>query len=315
MLDRLVTLFGGGGFIGRYVAQDLLKAGARIRIAERNPTDAFFVKPLGGLGQTQFVSADITKPETLHRAVEGADVVINFVGILSGDFQRVHVDGAGNAAKAAGDAGVRDFIQISAIGSETNAPSRYARTKALGEEAVREAMPDAVVLRPSIVFGQEDGFLNRFASMARTIPAALPVLRPEAKFQPAYVADVAEAVTKVAMTPAEYRGKTFELGGPQVLTMMEINRFICEAIGKGDKQLVAVPDGVGAAMARMGWLPGAPITWDQWQSLQTDNVVGDEAEGFEAFDIAPRPLASVAEQWLVQYRDHGRFAGKASRAA
>ncbi|NNC72509.1 MAG: complex I NDUFA9 subunit family protein [Sphingomonadaceae bacterium] len=315
MLDRLVTLFGGGGFLGRYVAQDLLKAGARIRIAERNPGDAFFLKPLGGLGQTQFIAADITKPERLPRALEGADIAINFVGVLDGDFQRVHVEGAENAAKAAAEAGVRDFIQISAIGAAKNALSRYAQTKALGEAAVRAAMPDAIVFRPSIIFGPEDGFINRFATMARMIPAAMPVMRPEAKFQPAYVADVAEAVARAAMDPGPYRGETFELGGPQVLSMMDINRFVIEAIGKGGKQLLPVPDAVGSAMARFGWLPGAPISWDQWQSLQTDNVMNEGAKGFDAFAIEPRPLAAVADQWLVQYRDHGRFAGKATRAA
>lgn len=315
MLDKLVTLIGGGGFLGRYVVQDLLSAGARIRVAERNPGDAFFLKPLGGLGQTQFVAADITKPETLGRALEGADVAINFVGILDGDFRKVHVDGAANAARAARDAGTGDFIQVSAMGAAKNALSRYAQTKALGEEAVREAVPDAIIFRPSVVFGPEDGFINRFAAMARMIPGALPVMRPETKFQPAYVADVAEAIAKAAMAPAPYRAETYELGGPQVLSMMEVNRFVIEAIGKGGKAIVPVPDGVGKAMARLGFLPGAPISWDQWQSLQSDNVMSEGAKGFEAFAIEPRPLAAVADQWLVQYRDHGRFAGKASQAA
>lgn len=315
MLDRLVTIFGGGGFLGRYIAQDLLRADLRIRVAERNPGDAFFIQPLGGLGQRQFVAADITRPETLPRALEGADVAINLVGILDGDFDRVHVEGARNAAEAARAAGVSDFIQISAIGADEDAPSRYARTKARGEKAVREAMPQAIVFRPSIVFGAEDGFTNRFAALARMIPGPLPVMRPETKFQPVFVADVAEAVAQAAAHPERYRGETFELGGPDVMTMTEINRFILDATGRRGRETVAVPDAVGRAIAKLGWLPGAPITWDQWQSLQTDNLVGEGARGFEAFGIAPRPMAAVAESWLVRYQTHGRFARKALNAS
>lgn len=309
MLDRLVTLFGGGGFLGRYVAQDLLSKGARIRIAERNPGDAFFLKPLGGLGQTQFVAADITRPETLGRAVEGADVVINFVGLLKGDFNAVHIRGTGNAAEAAAKAGARDFIQISSVGAAKDAPSHYLKSKAAGEEAARAAMPDAMVFRPSIIFGPEDGFINRFASMARMAPMVLPVIKPDAKFQPVYVADAAEAIATAAMDPAAYRGQTFELGGPEVMSMEEVNRFILRAIGRPDKTVLPVPDAVGRMMAKLGWLPGAPITWDQWCSLQSDNVVPPDAKGFEAFGISPRPLGAVADRWLVQYRRHGRFAG------
>ncbi|MEM8697019.1 MAG: complex I NDUFA9 subunit family protein [Pseudomonadota bacterium] len=312
MQDRLVTMFGGGGFIGRYVAQNLLKAGLRIRIAERNPGDAFFIKPMGGLGQTQFISADITEPETLDRALEGADAAINFVGILKGDFQKLHVEGAHNAAEAAAAAGVRDFVQISAIGAAHDATSHYARSKAAGEEAVRAAMSDAIVMRPSVVFGPEDGFINRFAAIARMAPIMVPVMRPDVKFQPVYVADIADAVATALRDPAAHRGRTFELGGPQILSMREINRFILDSIGKPDKPIFDVPDAMGSAMARMGFLPGAPISWDQWLSLQSDNVVSDGADGFEALDIQPRPLAAVADNWLVQYRRHGRFANKAA---
>ena len=310
MLDRLVTIFGGGGFVGRYLAQDLLHAGARVRIAERHPADAYFLQPLGGLGQRQYVAADITRPETLARACEGADAVVNLVGILDGDFERVHVEGARNAARAAAEAGAEAFVQISAVGAAPDAPSRYARSKAAGEEAVREALPGATIFRPSIVFGPEDGFINRFAALARMIPFALPVMKPGAKFQPAYVADVAEAIAKAAMHPHPHAGETYELGGPEILTMMEINRFVLDAIGRPRKPAIAVPDMVAGMIARLGFLPGAPIAWDQWCSLQTDNVVSEGAKGFEAFGIAPRPLAAVAERWLVQYRSHGRFARK-----
>ncbi|MGJ8535711.1 MAG: complex I NDUFA9 subunit family protein [Parasphingopyxis sp.] len=315
MHDRLVTMFGGGGFLGRYVAQDLLKAGFRIRIAERNPESAHFIKPMGGLGQTQFVAADITRPETLARAVEGADAVINFVGILKGDFQKFHVDGARNLAEAAGAAGVEDFVQISAIGASADAASQYARSKAGGEEAVREILPQAIVMRPSVIFGPEDGFINRFAAIARRAPFIVPVMKPETKFQPVYVADVAQAVAKAIADPSAYRGRTFELGGPEQLSMRAINRFILDHIGRPDKEIVDVPDMVGSAIASMGFLPGAPISRDQWRSLQSDNVVSEGAEGFAAFGITPRPMAAVADRWLVQYRNHGRFANKAASAA
>lgn len=315
MHDRLVTMFGGGGFLGRYVAQDLLKAGFRIRIAERNPESAHFIKPMGGLGQTQFVAADITRPETLARAVEGADAVINFVGILKGDFQKFHVDGPRNLAEAAGAAGVEDFVQISAIGASADAASQYARSKAGGEEAVREILPQAIVMRPSVIFGPEDGFINRFAAIARRAPFIVPVMKPETKFQPVYVADVAQAVAKAIADPSAYRGRTFELGGPEQLSMRAINRFILDHIGRPDKEIVDVPDMVGSAIASMGFLPGAPISRDQWRSLQSDNVVSEGAEGFAAFGITPRPMAAVADRWLVQYRNHGRFANKAASAA
>lgn len=315
MQDRLVTMFGGGGFLGRYVAQDLLKAGIRVRIAERNPKSAYFIKPMGGLGQTQFVAADITKPETLARALDGANAAINFVGILKGDFQKFHVDGAKNAAEAAKTAGVSDFLQISSIGASPAAASHYARSKAAGEDVVRDAMPQTIIMRPSVIFGQEDGFLNRFAAIARMAPFMVPVMKPDTKFQPVYVADVAKAVSKAVVDAAAYRGRTFELGGPQTLSMRDINRFILESIGKPDKEILDVPDMIGSAIARMGFLPGAPINRDQWLSLQSDNVVSEGAEGFEAFGIAPRPLAAVADRWLVQYRNHGRFANKAASAA
>lgn len=308
MIDRLVTLFGGGGFLGRYVAQDLLHAGARIRIAERNPSSAHFIKPMGQLGQTQFVSADITKPESLPRVLENSDVAINFVGLLAGDFEKVHVEGARNAAEAAREAGAETFVQISAIGADPHAPSAYAKAKARGEEAVRAVYPDAIVIRPSIIFGPEDRFINRFAAMARRIPGALPVMRPETRFQPVYVADVAQAVAKAAMEPQNFADGTFELGGPEQLSMMDINRFVLEAVGKGSKPTIAVPDAIGRTMANFGWLPGAPITWDQWLQLGRDNVVGEDARGFAAFDIVPRPLAAVARTWLVRFRERGRFA-------
>lgn len=309
MVDRLVTLFGGGGFLGRYIAQELLKTGARIRVAERDPRNATFLKPLGGLGQTQFIAADVSRPETLAAAVQGANAVINLVGVFAGDLDKIHVEGARAAARAAGDAGAEAFVQISAIGADKTSASNYARTKGGGEEAVRAAMPDATIIRPSTIFGPEDAFINRFAGLAR-LPGPLPVMSPDSKFQPVYVADVARAVARAALDPARYGGNTYELGGPRVMTMMEINRFVLEATGRGNKPVIAIPDIAASAIARLGFLPGAPISWDQWLMLRMPNVVAEDAAGFEAFGIVPRPLAAVAESWLVQYRTHGRFARK-----
>jgi NADH dehydrogenase len=304
-MDRLVTLFGGGGFLGRYVAQELLKAGARMRIAERNPQDAWFLKPLGGLGQTQFVSADVTRAESAARAARGSDAVINLVGILKGDFERVHVEGARNAANAAREAGAGAFVQIAAIGADPRSESAYGRTKGEGEAVARAAFPATTILRPSILFGAEDQFVNRFARMAQLMPL-LPVIRPKVRFQPAWVGDVARAIAAAALDPGAHGGKTYELGGPQTLTMEELNAWICKAIGR-KRTLLPVPDDAGRLMARFGWLPGAPMTWDQWLMLQRDNVAGGDMPGFEAFGISPAPLAAVAPAWLVPYRRHGRF--------
>lgn len=304
-MNGLVTLFGGGGFLGRYVARELLKAGARVRIAERDPRKAWFLRPQGGLGQTQFVAADITRPASLAAAVAGSSAVVNLVGILKGDFDAVHVAGARNVAEAARAAGAEALVQLSAIGADPNAQSHYGRSKGEGEAAVRQAFPAATILRPSILFGMEDRFVNRFAAMAR-VPV-LPVIRAETKLQPAFVVDVARAVAAAALDPATHGGHLYELGGPQTLTMRELNMWIADAIGRRPA-IVLVPDDAARLMARLGgWLPGAPITWDQWLMLQRDNVVATGAAGFEAFGISPAPLAAVAPAWLVRYRRHGRF--------
>lgn len=308
-MDQLVTLFGGGGFLGRYVAQALYKAGARVRIAQPDPRKAWFLKPLGGLGQTQFVRADIKEPDQVARAVEGADAVVNLVGILKGNFLAVHVDGARHVAETAKAAGAASLVHISALGADADSPSRYGRSKGKGEEAVRTAFPAATIMRPSVVFGREDNFVNRFAGLARLLPA-LPVIKGDAKFQPVYAADVGRAVAAAALDPARHGGKTYELGGPQVISMRELNQWICDRTGR-NRHLIDIPDAVGAALAKFtGWLPGAPIIRDQWLMLQRDNVVGARAKGFEDFGIEPTPLAAVADGWLTSYRRHGRFAAK-----
>ena len=304
--DKLITLIGGGGFLGRYVAQELLRTGARIRIAQRDPSQAHSLKPLSRLGQTQFVPASITHPASLARAIEGADGVVNLVGILAGDFEAIHVEGARNAATAAAHAGVGSFVQVSAIGADPRAASAYGASKGRGEQAASAAFPAATNIRPSIVFGAEDNFVNRFAAMISRLPA-MPVVRPNVRFQPVWAADVARAIAAAALDPEAHGGATYELGGPQALSMAELNRWIAEAIGRAPRQ-IPLPDAVAGAMARFGgWLPGAPITWDQWLMLQQDNVASGALPGFEAFGFEPKPLAAVAPQWLVRYRREGRF--------
>ena len=316
--DRLVTLFGGGGFIGRYVAQALFKAGARVRIAEREPRRAFFLRPLTGLGMIQFLRADIRDPGETAAAVAGADAVINLIGILKGNFQGVHVEGARNvAAAAAAAAGARALVHVSAIGADPDSPSYYGRTKGEAELAVREAFDGATIVRPSIVFGPEDNFVNRFARLAQLFPV-IPVIRGSWKLQPVYASDLGKAIAQAALDPASHAGRTYELAGPQTVSMREVNQWLCQATGRGSKPVVEIPDAIGRLMARLlGWAPGAPITWDQWLMLQKDNVASGALPGFEAFGISPAPLAGVAEGWLAVYRRHGRWArpGQAGKGA
>lgn len=301
---QLITVLGGGGFVGRYVVQRLLARGARVRIAQRNPRAATFLKPLGGLGQTQFVAADVRDAASIARAVAGSDAVINLVGAF-GDMQAVQADGAGHVAAAAAAAGVRTLVHVSAIGADRDSLSAYGRSKGDGEAAMRAAFRGAAILRPSIVFGREDQFINRFAAMMRVSPV-IPVIAPATKFQPVYVGDVADAVV-AALAPAA-AGQLYELGGPEVLTMAALLRWIADATGRSPL-FVDVPDFVASALASgLGWAPGAPITKDQWLMLQQDNVVAPGADGLAQLGIVPTSLAAVADGWLVQYRRLGRFA-------
>lgn len=305
--DRLVTLFGGGGFIGRYVAQALLARGARIRVASRTPRRAFYLKPLGGLGQVQLVRADVTDQGSVAAAVAGADAVVNLVGTFGGGMHAVHVGGPRHIGEAAAATGADAVVHISAIGADPESHSHYGRTKGEGEIALREAFPGATVIRPSIVFGAEDNFVNRFARMAQWMPV-VPVMRADWRLQPVHAADLGRAIADAALDPRTHRGATYELGGPQVQTMRELNQWICRATGRA-RGLAEIPDPVGRMIARMtGWLPGAPISWDQWLMMEKDNVASGDLPGFEAFGIRPAPLSAVAGEWLTLYRRHGRFA-------
>ena len=300
----LITVFGGGGFIGRYVCEALLKRGARLRVAERFPRRAFFLQPLGRVGQLSAIAADLARPETVELAIEGADAVINLVGTFTGNLHAIHVEGAGKAAAAAKAAGAKAFVHVSAIGADPHSESVYGRTKGLGEEAVRKGFPQATIIRPSTVFGPEDQFTNRFAGMA-DFPI-LPVIAPRTRFQPVFVRDVARAIAESALDPKAHGGKTYELAGPEQLTMRELNERVAAMAGC-HPDLVEVPDFVASAVSYLGFLPGAPLSRDQWLMLQHDNVASGKLPGFKAFNMEPTPLAAAAPEWLGRFRKGGRF--------
>ncbi len=303
---QLICIFGGGGFLGRYVAQKLLARGARVRIAERNIKNAMHIKPLGDLGQTQFASADVTRPESVKRAVSRCDMVINLVGVFGSEMEMVNEQGASNVAKAARAAGVQSLIHMSAIGADAGSPARYGRSKAAGEAAVQKAFPNAIILRPSILFGREDQFINRFAGLIQMLPV-VPIIGGGTKFQPIFVGDVADAVAEAAERPALYQGQKFELGGPEVMSMTELNRRIAKMTGR-DRSFVEIPGFAAKIIATCtGFLPGAPITKDQYLMLQKDNIVSSTAKGLDRFGVSPTPLAAVAHGWMERYADHGRF--------
>lgn len=302
-MSGLVTVLGGDGFIGRYAVRALLKEGWRVRIASRQPKRGYYLKAQANLGQIGWTVASVGDRNSLAKAVAGADVVVNLVGSFA-NMDAVHVAGARNVAEAAAAGGAASFVHLSAIGADAHSPSDYGRTKGEGEAAVREAFPDAHILRPSIVFGREDEFINRFAGLMRMLPV-VPVIGGSTRFQPVFVGDVGRAIASVLATSG--RSATYELGGPEILSMLELNRWIANRTGR-DKPLIEVPDGVAAVMARAtGWLPGAPINWDQWLMLQKDNVASEGAPGLPDLNIVPVSLDVAAAGWLVKYRRQGRF--------
>jgi NADH dehydrogenase len=304
---KVATVFGGSGFIGRYVVQRLAHLDYVVRVAGRDPAGARFLQTQGRVGQIVPLGAPITDEAAVRRAVEGADVVVNLVGILferrAGNFDRIQGQAPGLVARASAAAGVASLVHVSAIGADAASPSAYARSKAAGEAAVRAAFPAAAILRPSIVFGPEDQFFNRFAEMARMLPF-IPVVSGATRFQPVYVADVADAVVAAA-TREEAAGRTFELGGPRVMTMREVHRFILDTTGRS-KRLVEMPLGLMRSMAGvMEKLPSPPLTRDQLLLLQRDNVVAEGAEGFAALGIQPKAVEVVVPGYLLRYRRGG----------
>lgn len=299
---KLVTVFGGGGFVGRYVVQALCAAGARVRVAVRDTRGAVIVKPLGNLGQVSLCACDITKPATVANALAGADMAVNLVGSFD-NLDAIQRVGAANVAQAAAKAGVTAFVHMSAIGADANSEAEYGRSKAGGEAAVRAAFPSATILRPSIIFGREDAFINRFAGLIRMLPV-VPVIGAETKFQPVFVGDVARAVVAALAGPG---GQMLELGGPQVFSMLQLNEWIAKATGH-NKLFVPVPD---AAAKLLSFIPGGPISGDQLKMLAHDNVVSG-VDGLAALGIVPTPLDAVAHDWMTLYRKHGRFGDAAA---
>lgn len=302
----LVAVVGGGGFIGRYVVEFLARAGARVRVAQRYPKRAYFVQPLGSVGQIDFAACDVTRRETLERPLAGADAVVNLVAVMGRGMEAVNVEGAGNVAAEAAKAGAGALVHVSAIGADPDGESDYARTKGEAERRVRKAFPSATIIRPSLVFGPEDQLTNRFAGMMAAM-RAYPVLAPRTRFQPVYVRDLGQAIAAAALDPDTHGGKVYEIGGPQVMTMHELSGAIRDAAG-ASSELVDLPDVFGSLISKLGFLPGAPITADQWKMLKRDNVASPTAPGLAAFGIEPTPLAAVAPDWLGRFRKGGRFA-------
>lgn len=305
--ERLVTVFGGAGFIGRYVCELLFRSGVRVRVATRDPRNDYFLQPLAEVGQIGFEKADITSIESVRNAVKSAAAVVNLCGVFGRAMRAVHVEGARNVADAAREAGAGALVHISAIGANPTSKSNYGRTKGEGEEAIRKAFPKSTIIRPSIVFGPEDDLTNRFAAMAN-LPF-LPVIAAKRKFQPVYVRDLAKAIATAALDPGRFGGKTYEIAGPQVMSMEELHRTVLDITGQ-TPEILRVPDFITSLIAKLGFLPGAPLTTDQWMMLQRDNVPEKGAQGLEAFGIQPTPLGAVGHEWLDRFHRGGKLAGR-----
>jgi len=307
MERRVVTVFGGSGFVGRHLVQHLAAEGWVVRVGVRDTERALFLKVLGQPGQVVPMPADVTDPGSVARVVETATAVVNLVGILyeggRRTFRRVHVDGAANVAQAARAAGVQRLVQMSAIGADADSPAEYGRTKRAGEIAAQEAFPGASVTRPSIVFGPEDDFFNRFAGMARFMPA-LPAF--DTRFQPVYVGDVAEAITRILKDPAT-AGRTYELGGPQVLSFRQLMQMMLDETGRS-RFLLPLPLGVAEFEA---WflekLPKPLLTRDQVALLRRDNVVAPGALTLADLGIQPTALAAILPGYLFRYRPQAKL--------
>ena len=306
MRRRRVTVFGGSGFIGRHLVNRLAARGDIVTVAVRDPEAAIFLKPMGDVGQIVIVAADIANPASVAAAVRGADAVVNLVGILwqwgRSSFSRIHAEGAGNVARAASAAGATHLVHISAIGADAGGEAEYARSKAVGEAAVREAFPKATILRPSVVFGPEDNFFNQFAELARHLPA-LPVFGSAdgPRFQPVYVGDVADAIV-VALGCAAAEGRAYELGGPRVYSFRQLMQLVLSEIGR-QRPLLPIPLWL-AGLA--GWflqiLPQPLLTRDQMLLLKRDNVIASGAATLTDLGIIPTAAESVLPAYLRRFR-------------
>jgi len=315
-IDTLVTVFGGSGFLGRHVVRALAQRDYRLRVGVRRPELAGHLQPLGKVGQINPVQANIRYPASIEAAMRGAHVVVNLVGILSEGgaqrFNRVHAHGAHAIAEAAAKIGAR-MVHVSAIGADVNSTSRYAVSKAFGEQAVLDAVPGATIIRPSIVFGPEDHFANRFAALARLLPV-LPLIGADTKLQPVYVGDVATAIAD-AVDGKTKPGAAYELGGPEVVTMREAIQLILR-IAERNPALMPLP--FGLAKLKAAFLQFAPgdlkLTPDQVELLKSDNVVSEAAKSagltLEGLGITPESMAAVLPSYLWRFRKTGQFAHK-----
>ncbi len=316
-IDTLITVFGGSGFLGRHLIRALAREGYRIRVGVRRPDLAGDLQPLGRVGQIGVVQANLRHPESVAAAVRDAAVVINLVGILyergKQTFASVQGQGAGNVARAAASVGAR-MIQVSAIGADADATSRYARSKAAGEAAVREAVPDATIFRPSIMFGPEDDFFNRFAAIARVSPFLPLIGGGETRFQPVYVGDVAAAIA-AAVAGRARPGTTYELGGPAVRTFRELMEYVLETTERR-RLLLPVPFGLAKFKAQfLQYMPKPLLTPDQVESLRADNVVSAQAQAegrtLEGLGLSPTAIAAVVPAYLWRFRKTGQFRSRA----
>jgi NADH dehydrogenase len=308
MNNNLVTVFGGSGFLGRHTVRALARAGWRIKVASRHPNSAFFLRPLGTVGQIDFVKCDVSDEESVAHAMMGAQAAVNLTGILfekGQTFEDVQAQGAANIAKGAASAGVRALVHISAIGADLESDSTYAVTKAEGEQGVREAFPRAVILRPSIVFGPEDGFFNKFAEMARFFPALPLVGGGHTRFQPVFVGDVAQAIVTAL---SRQDGRTYELGGPSTYSFKELLQLILRETGR-NRALVPLPFALASLKAAfLQLLPNPLLTMDQVRLLKKDNVVSPTAAGLADLGITPTSVEAVVPSYLWRYRAKGEYA-------
>ena len=307
MTRRVATVFGGSGFIGRYVVQRLAARGYTIRVVARHTERVKTLFTQGAVGQVVGLYGSFSNPSTILRATEGAELIVNLVGILAeqkaGDFQRIQAEGPGLIARGAAEAGASRLVQISAIGADSSSPSQYGRTKAAGEAAARAAFPGTVVMRPSLVFGEEDKFFNRFGSMAMYSPI-MPVISGDSRFQPVYVGDVADAIV-AGLERDDTAGRTYELGGPRIYTFRELLAWILQETRR-HRAMIDIPPGVARLQARIGELvPGKPFTRDQLTMLERDNVVEEGALGLAALGIVPTPVELIVPGYLDRFRPGG----------
>jgi NADH dehydrogenase len=309
-MTMLVTVFGGSGFLGRYAVRALARAGHRIRVGVRDPNLANYLLPMGHVGQIQLVRVNVRDADAVRRAMKGAGAVVNLVGILyeSGrqKFQELHAVAPGMIAAGAKEAGLGAAVHVSSIGANSDSPSLYARTKAEGEERVRNAFPDATILRPSIVFGAEDQFFNRFAALARISPALPLIGGGHTRFQPVYVGDVAQAIL-CCVSGSAARGSVYELGGPRVYTFKELMRLVLAETGRR-RLLIPLPFSVAMAKASvLGLLPKPILTRDQVRQLKRDNVVSADARKLADLDIEPESVEAIIPTYLWRFRREGQF--------